>query len=159
MMLLSGCALITWAVVAGLSEEKEAARLQPAQHPLYEALELLFAQVHQQPVREDEVKTEKDLSGQTCTASQETWMSSCWIISLSTKLKSIRQCSDSCPSILNCGKYPNTHLFLGRSSFVTSAWMKEALLWWPLFFLFFSTKFSMKSTAVTCLALVSRWQV
>lgn len=27
------------------------------------------------------------------------------------------------------GQYLNTHLFLGRSSFVTSAWMKEALLW------------------------------
>lgn len=58
-------------MVTGLSEEKEASRLQPAQHPLDEALELLVAQVHQQPVGEDEVKTEKDLNGQTCTAGQD----------------------------------------------------------------------------------------
>lgn len=61
MLLLSaGDVLATWAVVTGLSEEKEAPRPQPAQHPLDEALELLVAQVHQQPVGEDEVETEKD---------------------------------------------------------------------------------------------------
>lgn len=53
-------------------------------------------------------------------------------------------------------RYLNTHLFWGRSSFVTSAWMKVALLWWPFSRLFFSTKLSMKSTAVTWSALVSR---
>lgn len=53
-------------------------------------------------------------------------------------------------------RYLNKHLFWGTSSFVTSAWMNVALLWWPLSCRFFSTKLSMKSTAVTCSALVSR---
>lgn len=49
-----------------------------------------------------------------------------------------------------------TYLSWGKSSFVTSAWMKVALLWWPLSFLFFSTKLSIKSTAVTWAAMASR---
>lgn len=48
-------------MVAGLSEEKKAAGPQPAQHLLYENLQLLVTQVHQQPVGEDEVNTEENI--------------------------------------------------------------------------------------------------
>ena len=55
--------LSTWSVVAWLSEEKKAAGPQPAQHLLDENLQLLVAQVHQQPVGEDEVNTEENIEG------------------------------------------------------------------------------------------------
>lgn len=45
-------------MVAGLSEEQKATGPQPAQHLLYKGLQLLVAQVHQQPVGEDEVEAE-----------------------------------------------------------------------------------------------------
>lgn len=49
----------TWAVVAGLSEEKKSTRPQPAQHLHHEGVELFITQVHQQPVGEDEINAEE----------------------------------------------------------------------------------------------------
>lgn len=116
-------------MVTGLSKEQEAPRLQPAQHPHDEALELLVAQVHQQPVGEDEVKTEKkiEMDGLALQARN------LYIIQLDQLF--VDQ-TEIYPTVFgfvsinsNCRQYLNTHLFLGSSSFVTSAWMKEALLW------------------------------
>lgn len=45
-------------MVTGLPEEKKSTRPQPIYRLLYEGFKLVVAQVHQQPVREDEVNAE-----------------------------------------------------------------------------------------------------
>lgn len=45
-------------MVTGLPEEKKSTRPQPTYRLLYEGVKLVIAQVHQQPVREDEIDAE-----------------------------------------------------------------------------------------------------
>lgn len=52
-----------------------------------------------------------------------------------------------------------SHLFSGNANCVTSAWINFAFPRWLFSSLFFSTKFSIKSTAVTWCALPTRWLV
>ncbi len=57
---LQGVVSLTWLVKAGLSEEQVSTWAEPHEELLSQWLQLLITQIHQQPIREDHVKTETE---------------------------------------------------------------------------------------------------